>query len=218
MTWPLALALCVALGYTFGDIPFAYIIVKAVKGEDVTEHGTGNVGAMNVRRTTGSWAWFVVAMALDVLKGMVPALLARQWLGPALGVDGRWAAEAAAIGAIVGHNWPLTMLAIKKRMVGGKGLATGGGAVFAVDPLYALVPLATALMLIAFTRTLLVGQIGAAVVFPLLVMAYRPADLAFALVAAGLVGYKHARRVPGLVAGREPRWNVTDERGRENPG
>ena len=38
-------------------------------GEDITQHGTGNVGAMNVRRTTGSWGWFAVAMVADALKG-----------------------------------------------------------------------------------------------------------------------------------------------------
>ena len=42
---------------------------QAVTGEDVTEHGTGNVGAMNVERTTGSWVWFAVAMFADGSKG-----------------------------------------------------------------------------------------------------------------------------------------------------
>jgi len=48
--------------YLVGSIPWAYVIVRAVTGEDITAHGTGNVGAMNVRRTTGSWGWFAVAM------------------------------------------------------------------------------------------------------------------------------------------------------------
>ncbi len=72
---------CFVGAYLVGSIPFAYIIVKAVTGEDVTEHGTGNVGAMNVRRSTGSWTWFAVAMVADALKGFVP-VLAVKLLGP----------------------------------------------------------------------------------------------------------------------------------------
>ena len=53
MPWILALGTFV-VAYVVGSIPFAYIIVRAVTGEDITTHGTGNVGAMNVRRTTGS--------------------------------------------------------------------------------------------------------------------------------------------------------------------
>jgi acyl phosphate:glycerol-3-phosphate acyltransferase len=78
---PPLLAIAVLVGsYLVGSIPFAYIIVKLVTGEDVTMHGTGNVGAMNVRRTTGSWGWFVVAVLGDGLKGLVPVAIAK-WLG-----------------------------------------------------------------------------------------------------------------------------------------
>ena len=47
----------ILLAYLVGSIPWAYLIVKWVSGEDVSAHGTGNVGAMNVKRTTGSWGW-----------------------------------------------------------------------------------------------------------------------------------------------------------------
>ena len=71
-SWIAPIAALVA-GYLIGSIPFAYIIVKLVTGEDVTEHGSGNIGSMNVRRTTGSWRWFVVAMLLDgLVKGAFP--------------------------------------------------------------------------------------------------------------------------------------------------
>jgi glycerol-3-phosphate acyltransferase PlsY len=75
------LALGVLVGsYLIGSIPFAYIIVKGVTGEDVTTHGSGNVGSMNVRRTTGSWGWFAVAVLGDGFKGLVPVAVAK-WLG-----------------------------------------------------------------------------------------------------------------------------------------
>jgi acyl phosphate:glycerol-3-phosphate acyltransferase len=215
---PLGYVAPALLGYAFGAIPFAYIVVRLVTGEDITKHGTGNVGAMNVRRTTGSWGWFAVAMLLDALKGFAPVAITRFWLAGAMGLDVRLAMQVAVLFAIIGHDWPLSLITLTGRMVGGKGLAAGGGALLAYDWRYAIVALVTALLLIAATRILLVGQIGAAVGLPVYVALANPADLPFVLVVAVLVIYRHARRVPGLVKGKEPAWNVTDDRGRQNPG
>ena len=74
-------ALLVLVGsYLIGSSPFAYLIVKAVTGEDITQHGSGNIGSMNVRRTTGSWGWFALAVLGDGMKGLVPVFVAK-WLG-----------------------------------------------------------------------------------------------------------------------------------------
>lgn len=208
----------VAMGYAFGAVPFAYFVTRLATGEDVSTRGTGNVGAMNVRRATGSWAWFAVAMLLDVCKGIAPVLLARAWLAPALGLDGRLAEQLAVGFSVVGHNWPVTMLLLTGSLHGGKGLATGGGALFAYDWRYAAFPLAVALVVVAATRVLLAGQIAAPVALVAFVVAFQRQDLLFVCVLAAVVVYKHARRVPGLVEGREPAWNVTEERGRRNPG
>ena len=74
-------ALLVLVGsYLVGSIPFAYLIVNAVTGEDITQHGSGNIGSMNVRRTTGSWGWFALAVLGDGMKGLVPVFVAK-WFG-----------------------------------------------------------------------------------------------------------------------------------------
>jgi hypothetical protein len=69
-----AAAAVFVVSYLIGSIPWAWIIVKLVTGEDITKHGTGNVGAMNVRRTTESWFWFAVDVLADGLKGLLPVL------------------------------------------------------------------------------------------------------------------------------------------------
>jgi glycerol-3-phosphate acyltransferase PlsY len=206
------------VGYAFGAIPFAYIVVKMVTGEDITRHGTGNVGSMNVRRTTGSWAWFVVNMLLDIGKGAAAVLLVRYWLSPALGLDWRLASQIAVVMVVVGHDWPITMYLITGKMHGGKGLAAGGGALFVLNMGYALVGLFSALAFIAITRVLLVGQLASGIVFLIYVALLHPEDTLFAAVLCALVVVKHAARVPGLIHGKEPTWNVTDERGRRNRG
>lgn len=76
------IAIGVLLGtYLVGSIPFAYLIVRGVTGEDITTHGTGNVGSMNVRRTTGSWGWFVIAVLCDGFKGLLPVAGAKALQG-----------------------------------------------------------------------------------------------------------------------------------------
>ena len=76
--------------------------MKSVTGEDITAHGTGNVGAMNVRRTTESWGWFAVAMVADALKGIIPVAAVYAAFG--MTGAGRLLAAVAMIGAVVGHN------------------------------------------------------------------------------------------------------------------
>lgn len=218
--------------YAIGSIPFAYIIVKGVTGEDITTHGTGNVGAMNVRRTTGSWSWFVVAMLADAMKGFVPVLamvlVPRMFADTMVVGQGDWSTfaaqtpaaalmlwgpAAAVLGAVVGHNWSLWLSVTKHRLLGGKGLATGGGALLAYDWRYFLIVVVAGLLVIAITRYMMAGQVTAAVVLPLYTVITRQPDWPFA-VALGLIVYsRHHRRFVGLLRGQEPKMYIEDRMG-----
>lgn len=215
-----------AAGYLIGSIPFAYIIVKLVTGEDVTEHGSGNIGSMNVRRTTGSWGWFVVAMLLDgLVKGAFPLTAVKVMSGLPLvapfGVSlattpvlGYLAVPAMLLGCVLGHNYSLYMMLIEKRAFRtGKGLATGGGALFAYDWRYFLIVLVVALGVIAVTRYMLAGQVAAAVALPVTAFALRSPDWPFALLVGSLVYAAHHRRFVGLLHGHEPMFYVNDRMG-----
>lgn len=229
LLWPLGL-LAVA-GYLIGSIPFAYIIVKAVCGEDITDHGTGNVGAMNVRRTTGSWGWFIVAMLADALKGFLPTLAAMtvplMFVDPVLPAGGAaWSTAVApyagatlfgpqvvVLGAVVGHNYSLWLSLAKRRWLGGKGLATGGGALLAYNWTYFLIVIGIGLALIAITRYMMAGQVGAALSLPIFAIIAGKPDAAFVAILGGLVYMRHHRRFMGLLHGREPRLYVDDNSG-----
>lgn len=212
-------------GYLIGSIPFAYIIVKFVTGEDVTRHGTGNIGSMNVRRTTGSWGWFVVAMLCDGFKGMVPVAVVKVLSGLALvapyGISlgasplaGSLAVPAMLLGCVLGHNYSLYMMLIEKRVFRtGKGLATGGGAVFAYDWRYFLIVIAVALTVIAVTRYMMAGQVAAAFALPVTALALRSPDWPFALLLGLLVYAAHHKRFMGLLRGEEPRFYINDRMG-----
>lgn len=228
--WPLlgALAAGVALAaYAIGSIPWAFIIVRAVTGEDITTHGSGNVGAMNVRRTTGSWGWFVVAMVADVLKGVVPVGVAKyvvlgsiiEPIGVLLAAttDNRAGAAitmAAVAGAVVGHNYSLWM-ALRTKRFGrtGKGLATGAGSLLAYDWRYFLAVVVIGLAMIGLTRYMMAGQVAASATLPLAAWLLRSPDWPFALL-MGLVVYgAHHRRFMGLLRGEEPHFYIHDRGG-----
>lgn len=224
-----------AASYLVGSIPFAYIIVKLVTGEDVTKHGTGNVGSMNVRRTTGSWTWFVVAMVGDGMKGLIPVALAKaavggfglMWLvmpvGIAAGPQGYaspgaiWTLlipQAAVLGCVLGHNYSLWMALVERRFARtGKGLATGAGALLAYDWRYFVAVVVVGLIVIAVTRYMMAGQVAAAFALPVTALVLRSPDWPFALFMGAFVYLAHHKRFVGMLQGKEPKLYVNDQMG-----
>jgi glycerol-3-phosphate acyltransferase PlsY len=222
--------------YLAGSIPFAYLIVRGVTGEDVTKHGTGNVGSMNVRRTTGSWGWFALAVLGDGLKGLVPTLIAKAWVlsvpvfslaafkpwGLTLATISSiwwqqpllWVPMAAVAGAVLGHNYSIWMALIEHRFTRtGKGLATGAGALLAYDWRYFLAVLVVGLAVIALTRYMMAGQVAAAATLPIAALVLGSPDWAFVLAMGTLVYAAHHKRFMGLLAGREPKLYINDGSG-----
>jgi glycerol-3-phosphate acyltransferase PlsY len=151
MNW-LLLALS---AYLLGAIPFGWILARTIRGVDVREHGSGNIGATNVLRVCGP-AIGAPAFALDVLKGFAPVFWIAPFVLPA--APPAAAGALAAFAAVVGHTVPVYL-----RFKGGKGVATSAGA------LLALMPAATGVALVAFvllalaTRYVSVASTGAAV-------------------------------------------------------
>lgn len=115
--WPLLL-----LGaYLLGSVPFAQVLAR-MKGVDLREVGSGNVGAGNLTREVGK-RWGVLAGILDGLKGFIPVWIARK-AGLGLG-----AAGIAGLAAVLGHNWSIWL-----RGRSGRGLATSAGVLLGLDP------------------------------------------------------------------------------------
>ncbi len=123
--------------YLGGSIPFALIIGR-LRGIDIRLHGSGNIGASNVGRTLGR-KYGMICFALDVCKGLMPTVLAGLWCGlfsPDLRDVEReittvqmllWIGVAFA--AIIGHTNSVFL-----GFRGGKGVATGFGALLGIYP------------------------------------------------------------------------------------
>ncbi len=208
--------------YLVGSIPCAYLLVKAVTGQDIREHGSGNIGAMNVKRATDSWGYFVIAMLADVLKGFVPTSVAVCTAGglvlaPATSVlayPDLLVPQVAVLGAVLGHVVSLWMALLSRRLGRtGKGLATGAGALAAYDWRYFLAVLIVGLVVIALTRYMLAGQVAATVTLPVTALTMRSADWPFALGMGAIVYLAHHNRFVGLIRGREPKLYTRDGMG-----
>jgi glycerol-3-phosphate acyltransferase PlsY len=119
MEWPLALPLALALGYLFGSIPFGLVVTRLAGTPDIRSIGSGNIGATNVLRT-GRKSLAAATLLGDALKGTAAVLVARYFLGPD-------AALAAALGALLGHIFPVWL-----KFQGGKGVATYIGLLIAL--------------------------------------------------------------------------------------
>jgi glycerol-3-phosphate acyltransferase PlsY len=131
-----ALLAAFGLGFLAGSVPVAWIAVRLVARRDVSHEGSGNVGALNASRVSGSRLLGLLVLLGDALKGAAAA-----WLAGRSGL-GAWdpvgLQAAATVGAVAGHDYNPWLSLAARRLVGGKGFAAAGGALLVLAPL--LVP------------------------------------------------------------------------------
>jgi acyl phosphate:glycerol-3-phosphate acyltransferase len=190
-----------ALAYLIGSVPFSYLIARA-NGVDLQQVGSGNVGGANVWRSCG-FGPFIIAAAGDILKGMLPTLVA-------LHIAKLSPGEVMLVGvaAILGHTFSIFL-----KFTGGKAVATSTGVLLAVFPV--LIPFGVLAWLIAFllTRMSSVGSLTAAAVELILatvLYARGQLPLAYAIFiwAAGVfIVYLHRSNIQRLLAGTENRFS-----------
>lgn len=144
-----AFLVALLLAYLAGSIPFGLLLGFA-RGVDIRAHGSGNIGATNAMRVLGKKVGSL-CFALDVLKGLLPTLLLGLWLGVAANRFPTTAQAfmhlALAAATIVGHVFPVWL-----RFKGGKGVATGFGAMLGVFPQITLPALGAVVVWIACAR------------------------------------------------------------------
>ena len=210
--------------YLLGSIPFGLIIARA-HGKDLRAVGSGNIGATNVARALGK-RWAYLCFALDMLKGMLPMLLAKLVLSAAEGFEipdstfetptavGLWLWLAVGFAAILGHIFPVYL-----KFKGGKGVATSLGVALGLWPYFticAAAALAIWVPMVLIWRYVSLASITSSVAFPIvlvlavsLVRAWNFADLWPLLIAAIaiplMVIIRHRENIKRLLAGTENR-------------
>jgi glycerol-3-phosphate acyltransferase PlsY len=198
-----SVAIAVAIGYLLGAIPFGLIIGRVTRGIDIREYGSHRTGATNALRTLGARAAAYVFI-LDLAKGVTAVLLARTLFGADPLVE--WAAAAAGLAAVVGHNWSVFI-----GFTGGRGVATSTGALGALAPLALLVLAPVVVLVIWRSRFVSLGSITGSLLSPFVVAGFALVDLAplpaiaYAAAAGLLVTAAHSDNIARLRAGTERR-------------
>lgn len=184
--------------YFVGAIPFGYLVAKA-KGIDILQFGSGNIGATNVHRALGKWLGLCV-FVLDVLKGLAPAGAAYYLLHGSQ----TWA-FVTGMAAVTGH-----CLSPFLRFKGGKGIATGLGALLGSVPLVALSAFGVFFLGLVITRFVSFSSLVAAltlVAFGFIYHVPRLVDGSLALLTL-FVFYRHRANIARLLKGTESRFSL----------
>lgn len=211
----------IIVAYLCAAIPSALLIGK-LRGIDIRQHGSGNIGATNAWRILGR-PFGLAVFVFDFLKGFLPVLIAgimlydpnTPWADPdaraAINLHLMWVLVATA--CVLGHIFPIYL-----KFRGGKGVATSLGVLLAIYPYFtlaALIAFAMWTIVTYATRFVSLGSVTAAVAFPItfaIVAVVKGQDWAdqslwpfhaFAIVMAALVVWRHRTNLAHLVGDRK---------------
>ena len=187
----------VIIAYLLGSISFSIIISKKLAGFDVREKGSGNAGATNMLRSVGVKG-AVLTLVGDCLKGVIAILVAVIVGKIAKNADKALLVQLAGIAVVLGHTFPIFF-----NFKGGKGVATALGVVLVTNWQIGLICLVFALVLMALSRMVSLGSVGACVLFPVLVLFIKSnyivtegsSYLIYSIILAVIVAFNHRSNI-----------------------
>lgn len=208
MTGVVQLIVVAVVSYVIGAIPSG-LLVGRVFGRDMLNEGSGKLGTANTMNALGVPAAIAVFI-LDLVKGIVPVLIARAFTWP----DTAWlgvAVAVAGVAAILGHNYSLWVRLLAGKWGGGRGIVTALGAMLMLHPLVVLGAAVLGLVAIAATRLMVLGAMagivaGIATALLLISLGWLdisllPAAIAWSLLV--LLGFSDS--IARLLRGTEPK-------------
>jgi glycerol-3-phosphate acyltransferase PlsY len=193
--------------YLLGSIPCGLVLTRAFAATDIRRHGSGNIGATNVARV-GGLGLGLATLAADMLKGLVPILLALAWF-PA---DIRFGPYPVALAllAFFGHLFPL----YTGFRGGGKGVATAAGGFALIAPLAVLFAAAAFVIYVSIFRRVSIASLAAGLILPFAVYATIGSWAASggAALTSAFIFIRHADNIRRLVAGTEPVFRLKSKK------
>ena len=186
------------LAYVLGSVPFGLLVAR-VKGVNIREVGSGNIGATNVFRSIGKGAG-IFTFGCDFLKGFIPAFVFVKFVG-----NTNFGLLFGTL-AILGHNFPVFL-----KFKGGKGVATSAGMLAGVAGQAVLWGLGTWLVVFLASGFVSLASILAALIIGIvgwLVPDYTLIKSVILTVLAVLAIYRHKTNIQRLLKGEESRFNL----------
>lgn len=192
-------------GYLLGNFSSAKFLSR-IKHDDITKHGSGNPGTMNMARTYG-FGWGVLTLIMDALKGAIPSLVGYFLFGGAAGGSMAYVGLfAGGFAAILGHIFPVIY-----KFKGGKGVACIFGVFAIAEPIW------VAVMFVICLLYLLIFQYGAIASFIFITIltiieGYRfKGDVVICMLLFGiffLIWFMHRQNFFRLLIGKENKVNL----------
>ena len=191
----------IVTAYLLGSIPFGKLIAKRVARINITQRGSGNIGATNVARELGI-TWGLVTLFLDMLKGFLPVFLYAHYILQA-GSEFETCLSAIGLSALLGHQFSIFM-----RFRGGKGVATAIGIYLVISPLACLMAIIVFILTVYKWDFVSLGSMLAAIVMPGLLALFGKSQplVTTSIIVAALICFKHKGNIKRLVKGEERKW------------
>lgn len=179
--------LSLLIGYAFGNILTADLVVRKETGKNVFQVGSGNPGMANVMRQFGFKAGALV-LSGDLLKTIFAVLVTMLVFKG----KGHILILYTVLGVTVGHNWP-----IWHRFKGGKGVSTTCMGIFLYSPLLGLIADAAGMLVVFSTGYLPVGAVVITTLYTVLIFLFDSTEAG--ILAMVLAAIMFDRHFPGLV-------------------
>lgn len=193
------------ISYLLGSLNFGVILSNKFKKDDVRNHGSGNAGTTNMLRSYGKKYAFLTIIG-DMLKVAVAIFIAFKIIEYTPVVLNEFDSSVinqnmfiksfAGFFCVLGHIFPCFF-----KFRGGKGVATAGGMVFAVDWRIALILLAVFIIIVAFTKYVSLGSIIMAMLYPIFIYLFHKSIVltVIALVFTVIVVVGHRENIKKLI-------------------
>ncbi len=201
------------VSYLLGSINFSILISKLAFHDDIRKYGSQNAGSTNMNRVYGSKI-AILTLIGDIGKGVVAVLIARVLLGDN-------AAALCGFCCMLGHCFP-----IYYRFRGGKGVATAGGVILALEPLSGVLTLVIFAIVTLGMHYVSLGSIMAGLFYPVLLNSIskiltQSAPTALmtisAIAMATLLVTRHHTNIKRLLSGTENKFHLKSKKKEDAP-
>lgn len=195
--------------YLIGSIPTAYIFGRLLKGIDIRQFGSGNIGATNTFRIIGRVPGLIV-LAIDILKGFIcVSYIADLFLYISPAARPELYKVVVGMAVIAGHNWTLFL-----KFKGGKGVATSAGVVIALIPKIFWLGFSVWMIIIALTGYVSLASIITSISIPIFTLIFGESTeiVVFMSLLCLAIVYKHRSNIQRLKSGQEKKIGFTRKR------
>jgi glycerol-3-phosphate acyltransferase PlsY len=209
MLW---IIIAVVISYLIGSIPTAYILGKVLKGIDLRQFGSHNVGATNAFRVLGKGMGISV-LIIDVVKGIIPVVIVADYIiAKNINVSNEMIRIILGLASVSGHNWTIFL-----NLKGGKGVAVTFGILIGLAIKYAglgiIFGLVLGVWIISFliTRMVSVASLLSSLALPIFMFLFKqkPELIIMGAILFIFIVFRHRANIKRILEGKETRLKLT---------